>query len=191
MELADGLPPRFGRLVRKLVTAKLAMSAIATLILPLTFLMVVIFRYILHWDLFAYEEWLLPISFWLYFLACGVGSYQDTQIRADILESYFKSARAIWLRRLCLHVVETLICFVMLYWTYLLLDSGIAQYPYWQKTIALKIPFFVAHLGIFLGVFFMAFYGLLHVYVLVRFGPQMIREPSPVQCKLMGEEQCC
>jgi TRAP-type C4-dicarboxylate transport system permease small subunit len=88
-DLADHLPPRLGAVVRRAVAVKLTITAIATLILPVTFLLVVLFRYVFRLDLFAYEEWLLPISFWLYFLASAVGSYQDTQIRADVLESLF------------------------------------------------------------------------------------------------------
>ena len=105
-DLADRLPPRLGRTVRRMVAVKLTYSAIATLILPLTFLMVVIFRYVLHRDLFAYEEWLLPISFWLYFMASAVATYQDTQIRADVLESLFRTPRSIWIRRICLTAIE-------------------------------------------------------------------------------------
>lgn len=175
-ELADRLPPKLGAFVRKMVAVKVTISAIATLILPITFFLVVVFRYILHKDLFAYEEWLLPISFWLYFLASSVGSYEDSQIRADILESYFKTPKSIWWRKVILLTVENCISIVMLYWGLLLIINDLNSYPFWQKTIALKIPFFVPHLGIFVGLFFMSFYGLLNLYVLLKFGPKMIEE---------------
>jgi len=175
-ELADRLPPKLGGLVRKMVAVKLTLGAIGTLILPITFFLVVIFRYILHKDLFAYEEWLLPVSFWLYFLSSAVGSYEDTQIRADILESYFTSPKAIWWRKVVVLTVENFISLVMVYWGLLMIANDIGSYPFWQKTIALKIPFFVPHLGIFIGLVFMSFYGLLHLYVLLRFGPKMIEE---------------
>lgn len=175
-ELADRLPPKLGTLVRRMVAIKLTISAIATLILPITFFLVVVFRYILHRDLFAYEEWLLPISFWLYFLSSAVGSYEDSQIRADILESYFKTPKAIWWRKVVLLTVENAISIVMVYWGALMIINDINSYPFWQKTIALKIPFFVPHLGIFIGLIFMSFYGLLHLYVLLKFGPKFIEE---------------
>ena len=184
-ELADRLPPKLGAVVKAMVAIKLNISAAATLVLPATFLLVVIFRYILHSDLFAYEEWLLPVSFWLYFLASGVGSYEDSQIRADILESYFKSPKAIWWRKVILHCVECSISLVMVYWGYLMIENDVLSYPFWQKTIAMKIPFFVPHLGIFIGLVFMAFYGLLHLYVLLRFGPKMIEEDLRIKAQDM------
>ena len=175
-ELADRLPPRLGKLVRTMVAIKLTISAIAILILPITFVFVVLFRYVFEQDLFAYEEWLLPISFWLYFMASAVGSYQNKQIRADVLESFFGSARAEWIRRIVLSIIETFIALAVVYWAYLMIEREVLSYPFWQKTIALKIPFFVPRLGIFLGFVFMAFYSLLHLYVLLRFGVGIVEE---------------
>ena len=179
-DLADRLPPRLGRTVRRMVAIKLTYSAIATLILPLTFLMVVIFRYVLHRDLFAYEEWLLPISFWLYFMASAVATYQDTQIRADVLESLFRTPRSIWIRRICLTAIEIVITLAIVYWGWLMIVNDISAYPFWQKTIALKIPFFVPHLGIFIGLVFMLLYSSLHLYVLLKFGPETVMDKPRV-----------
>lgn len=180
-ELADRLPPRLGRIVRIMVSIKLGLSAIALLILPVTFFLVVIFRYVLERDLFAYEEWLLPISFWLYFMASAVGSYQNKQIRADILETYFSSVKAIWIRRVVIGVIETIIAFAIVYWAFLMISREFAAYPFGQKTIALKIPFLVPRFGIFLGLVFMAFYGLLHLYVMLRFGVEVIEEEQALR----------
>ncbi|MBT3139486.1 TRAP transporter small permease [Ruegeria litorea] len=176
MQLSDRLPPTLGTTVRRMIAVKQTIAAVATLILPITFFMVVLFRYFLHFDLFAYEEWLLPIGFWLFFLGSAVGSYQDTQIRADVFESYFKSTRSIWLRELSLHVIEAVIATVMAYWAWLMIINDLGMYPWWQKTIALKIPHFVPHLGIFLGMAFMAFYSTLHIFVLLKFGPAVVDE---------------
>ena len=176
MKLEDRLSQRFGECVRQMISVKITIAAIATLILPITFTLVVLLRYFLHMDLFAYEEWLLPISFWLFFLGSAVGSYQDSQIRADVFESYFKSPRSIWFRELSLHIIEAFLAAVMTYWAWLMITNDINMYPWWQKTIALKIPHFVSHLAIFIGVLFMAFYSLLHVYVLLKFGPDIVDE---------------
>lgn len=190
-ELADRLPPAIGKVVRRTVQTKLAICAIATLVLPVTFFFVVIFRYGLQMDLFAYEEWLLPIAFWLYFLASAVGSYEGTQIRADILESFFHTARALWIRRVAIAVIEMLLTAVMAYWAYLMVGEEIANYPNWQTTIALGIPYFVPRLGIFIGVAFMFVYEFLHLYVLLKFGPELIEEELAAQSDDQGGDQVC
>lgn len=183
IELADELPPGLARLVRKMVAVKLAIGAVATIALPITFTMVVIFRYFLHADLFAYEEWLLPIAFWLYFLGSSVGSYQDGQIRADILETYLKTPKIKWWRRLVVGVIETTILAVLVFWAGLTIMHDLSAYPFWQTTIALNIPYFIPHLAIFVGFAFMAFYSALHLYVLLKTGPglmQSMAEAAPV-----------
>nr|WP_317054403.1 TRAP transporter small permease [Roseovarius sp. W115] len=143
---------------------------ISTFILALTFFLVVVFRYILESDLFAYEEWLLPMCFWLFFLGSAVGTYDDTQIKADILEEWFKNPRAIWMRRVILTAIELIITIFLVYWAVLMLRDELASYPQWQTTIALRIPFFVPRLGIFVGLVFMALYSALHLYVLLKLG---------------------
>ena len=83
----DALPAGLGRFVRTMVRVKSALVAVALPILPITFFLVVLFRYVLERDLFAYEEWLLPICFWLYFLGGALGTYYDKQINADLLDT--------------------------------------------------------------------------------------------------------
>lgn len=170
MELADQLPPRIGVTVKRLLKIKSAFLILSTFILALTFFLVVVFRYILESDLFAYEEWLLPMCFWLFFLGSAIGTYDDTQIKADILEEWFKNPRTIWMRRVILTSIELVVTVFLVYWAVLMLRDEIASYPQWQTTIALRIPFFVPRLGIFVGLVFMALYSALHLYVLLKLG---------------------
>lgn len=173
-ELADHLPAGLGKAVKMMISIKSYFLALSTFILALTFLFVVVSRYILHTDLFAYEEWLLPMCFWLFFMGSAVGTYEDTQIKADILESYITNPRTIWLRRVILSAIEFLITVFLIYWGILMLIDEISSYPQWQTTIALRIPFAVPRVGIVLGFTFMAFYSALHLYVLYRGGPAYV-----------------
>ncbi len=175
-ELADHLPVRLGKAVRTMVRIKSIFLSLSTFILALTFLFVVVSRYILHTDLFAYEEWLLPLCFWLFFLGSAVGTYEDTQIKADILESYITNPRTMWIRRVLLGLIEFVVSVFLVYWGILMLIDEIASYPQWQTTIALRIPFVVPRLGIVVGFSFMAFYSALHLYVLFRGGPAYVTE---------------
>lgn len=170
MELADKLPAKLGMTVQWLLRLKSAFLMLSTFILALTFFMVVVLRYVLETDLFAYEEWLMPLCFWMFFLGSAVGTYEDSQIKADILESWIKNVRVIWWRKVVLTTFELIVtCFLVYYAVEMLIDE-INDYPRWQSTIALRIPFFVPRFGMFLGFSFMAFYSALHLYVLFKFG---------------------
>jgi TRAP-type C4-dicarboxylate transport system permease small subunit len=67
-------------------------------------------------------------------------------------------------------IVELVILCAIVWWGWLMIDNDLASYPFWQKTIALKIPYFVAHLGMFIGMIFMLLYTALHIYVLFKVG---------------------
>ncbi|MEM7544997.1 MAG: TRAP transporter small permease subunit [Pseudomonadota bacterium] len=174
VELADQLPPRLGQTVRWLLQLKSVFLMLSTFVLALTFFMVVVLRYVLETDLFAYEEWLMPLCFWLLFLGSAVGTCEDSQIKADILESWIRNVRMIWWRKVALTTFELIVtCFLIYYAVEMLIDE-INDYPNWQSTIALRIPFFVPRFGIFVGFTFMAFYSALHLYVLMKLGTEAV-----------------
>lgn len=169
--LESELPHGLRSIVRALVRIKTVIVVVSLPILPLTFFLVVLFRYVLETDLFAYEEWLLPICFWLYFLGGALGTYDDVHINADLLGAISDNPKFLWLRKIGITAIELVIVLFVTYWAYLMLADEIASYPAWKTTIALKIPFFIPRVGIFLGFFFMAFYNALFLYLLWKVGP--------------------
>lgn len=172
----DDLPSGLRKLVRLLVKIKTTLVVIAIPVLPITFFFVVFFRYILERDLFAYEEWLMPICFWMFFLGSALGTYHDKQINADLMDALTDNKKIIWFRKVAITFVELIVTLFVLHWGWLMLADEIAAYPRWKTTIALKIPFFVPRVGIFLGVLFMAFYSAVAVYVLIKVGPDKYAE---------------
>ena len=169
--LEDDLPPGLRTIVRLMVKIKTIMVVIALPILPITFFGVVFFRYILEQDLFAYEEWLLPICFWIFFLSSAIGTYHGKQINADLLDAVTDNHKIMWLRKMGVTALELVITLIILHWAWLMLAGEIADYPGWKTTIALKIPFIVPRLGICVGFFFMALYSALSLYLMWKVGP--------------------
>jgi len=170
IEIKDYVPDGLSRLVDLMVRIKTILIVVTLPILPITFFLVVFLRYILEKDLFAYEEWLLMICCWLYFLGSALGTYYDTQINADLMASITKNPTFLWMRKVAITLVELVITVIVLYWGILMLSDEIGMYPRWKTTIALKIPFIVPRIGIVVGLFFMALYSALHIFVLFRIG---------------------
>ncbi len=176
VEIRDHLPAGFAKIVDLMVRIKTILIVITLPVLPITFFLVVFLRYILEKDLFAYEEWLLMICCWLYFLGSALGTYYDTQINADLMANLTKNPFFLWFRKVSITLVELLITLVILYWGILMLGDEIEMYPRWKTTIALKIPFIVPRIGIVVGVFFMALYSALHLFVLIKLGAKKYGE---------------
>lgn len=154
-----------------MLAVKSAFVCVASLIMAFTFLCVVILRYGFQADLFAYEEWLLIICFWLYFMASALGTYENSHVNADLLSYLTDNARLNWLRAVVIGVVELLVSLAVVYWAILMVAEEIGTYPNWQSTIALKIPFLVPRLGVLVGFALMSFYSGLRLYVLLKLGP--------------------
>jgi len=165
------IPRPLGKLVSILLSTKEYFLAISSLIMAFVFFFVVVLRYWFQADLFAYEEWVLMIAFWVYFLGAAMGSYQNTHVKADFLLSLIDNVKTKWIVVNCTLFIETLICIVLSYWGWLMLTEEISAYPDWQRTTGLELPFFIPKLGIFLGFILMTFYTALHFYSGLRDGP--------------------
>jgi len=165
------IPHPLHRLVNVLLRLKEYFLAAASLVMAFVFFFVVILRYWFEADLFAYEEWVLMIAFWVYFLGGAMGSYENTHVKADFLLSVIDSVRTKWIVVNFTILLETLIGCVLTYWGWLMLEEEISAYPDWQRTTGLELPFFIPKLGIFLGFVLMTFDAALHLYSGLRDGP--------------------
>ena len=122
-------------------------------------------------DLFAYEEWLLIICFWLYFMASALGTFENSHVNADLLNYLTDNKRWIWLRSVVVCAIELVVSATVIYWSILMLQDELASYPNWQATIALKIPFIVPRIAVLAGFTLMTFYSGLRLYVLLKLRP--------------------
>lgn len=156
----------------------------AGIIMALTFFFVVIFRYGFGADLFAYEEWLMTVAFWMFFMASAVATHDRAHVNADIVGFLITDPKLIWLRSVAVETIELVIVAVVAYWGLLMCLEELGTYPNWQSTIALKIPFLVPRVGIFLGFLMMAVYTSLHLYLLLRNGPA---KADPTQTQSQGD----
>ena len=185
-QLVEHLPDGLRGPVRVTLAIKGAFVSVASLIMAATFFCVVILRYGFETDLFAYEEWLLIICFWLYFMASALGTYENSHVNADLLNYLTENERLRWLRSVLVCLVELVVTLFAVYWAVLVLRDEIASYPYWQATIALKIPFIVPRFALLFGFGLMAFYSTLRLYVLFRI--RRVPEHDPPEGDSTGEE---
>ena len=134
----------------------------------ITFFLVVVVRYWFEADLFAYEEWLLIICFWLYFLAAGIGTWEGSHVSADLLNFSIHDPVKRRIRVMIITSIELIVTLVLFYWATLMVLDELRDYPNFQSTIALRIPFIVPRLAIFFGFGLMAFYSALRLWIFIR-----------------------
>lgn len=176
-DLSDHLPPGLSGVVRILLRLQTIYVCFGCLVMALTFLFVVVFRYGFGTDLFAYEEWLLIICFWLYFVAAAIGTWEGSHVNADLLNFVILDPAKRRVRALAVTALELIVTVAFIYWSTLMMIEEIGDYPRWQTTIALQIPFFVPRAAIFVGFSLMGFYSALRLYILFNL-PVSAFEPA-------------
>ncbi|HIO01449.1 MAG TPA: TRAP transporter small permease subunit [Alphaproteobacteria bacterium] len=174
-ELVDQLPRALQGLVRAMLAFKSVLVVIACLIMAGTFFFVVIVRYGFEGDLFAYNEWLLMVCFWLFFMGGALGTYEGSHINADLLDFFTEDQRLRWLRKLVVTAIEVGVSVALVYWAVLMIYDEIESYPNWTVTPALKIPFLIPRGGILVGLLMMSFYSALHLYALIKTRPRAVQ----------------
>ena len=174
-ELVDQLPRALQGLVRAMLAFKSVLVVIACLIMAGTFFFVVIVRYGFEGDLFAYNEWLLMVCFWLFFMGGALGTYEGSHINADLLDYFTEDQRLRWLRKLVVTAIEVGVSVALVYWAVLMIYDEIESYPNWTVTPALKIPFLIPRMGILVGLLMMSFYSALHLYALIKTRPRAVQ----------------
>lgn len=167
-DLSEHLSPGMAGFVRLLLRVQTIYVCFGCLVMGFTFFFVVVFRYGFNADLFAYEEWLLIICFWLYFLAAAIGTWEGSHVNADLLDFVISDPSKRRVRALAITAIELVVTLALVYWSVLMMIEELGSYPRFQTTIALQIPFFVPRAAIFFGFTLMAFYSALRLWIMLK-----------------------
>lgn len=174
-EITDRLPRAAAVPLRAALKLMRIFVALGGLLMALTFLAVVIIRYGFSGNLFAYEEWLLAISFWTFFLGAALAAERKSHVNADILGVILKNPKLIWWRGLVVYLIELVIGAYIVYWCYLAVESEFLAYPLWERTTALQIPAVFPRIAILTGFVFMNLFTAIYLALHLIDGPH----PTP------------
>lgn len=120
----------------------------------------VILRYILKLDLYGIEEIEIMVAMWLYFIGASYGSYNKSQISADIVEALVPESNVKQYLR-CVRSVIAAVLYAGL--VYLAVDLLLFNVSSNFKTAIWKIPLYFTSAGVLLGCALMTFYGLIEL----------------------------
>lgn len=168
-KITDELPALIGYPMKAIAFAMRLIVMVSGFLMAFTFGAVVVIRYGLGGDLFAYEEWLLGFSIIGFFAGAVLASARNLHINADILGVVIQNARLIWWRGLIVLTVELLVILFLMYACYAsLLDDF--SFPRLRATPVLRIPFVTWRIGITMAFGFMAMFTAAYLYVHIRKG---------------------
>jgi TRAP-type C4-dicarboxylate transport system permease small subunit len=114
-------------------------------------------RYFFRQDLFGLEEILMILGFWLYFVGGAYGSYTRTQIKAELLDFIFSSARIKGVIKSVCHLVSVAMAGCLCWWSVEMLIFGLEKGAH---TPVFNLPMATAHIPLIVGFFLMMVYTM-------------------------------
>jgi len=115
----------------------------------------VVMRYIFELPVMGLDEMVVYPTLWLYILGSVNAAREDTQIKANVLDVFLKTAKA----RLIVRVIADFFSVVVSSWlTYWAWDYFKYAKRVWKESPTLYIPTFWAECALFIGLVLMTFY---------------------------------
>lgn len=144
----------------------------------LTIFLEVIMRYILQTSIIGIEELAAYVAFWLYMIGSSYGSYERSQIRAELTHLVFKDPRKYAIAKSVVNLLTFLIICNALPWAYRYLEWGFKRQEQSSATLfGSTYPVVYFQMSISIGLTLMAFYSL--VETLQWSIPVLRRQPVP------------
>ena len=122
----------------------------------------VILRYVFKANFYGSDEVIMLFAFWLYFMGAVYGSYEDSHIKADLLNVYIKNLRVKDFLSLIAQLLTIVVNTIVLIWAFRFFQMEITK---WGRSTALKIPLVIPKSAVFFGFLLMEFY---HVYYFIH-----------------------
>jgi len=107
----------------------------------------------------GYEELLIMVAFWLYMVGCANGSYEKSQIKADIIEVMLKESIGKDIIRILRETVTIVLSLWFTWWAFNMILYAIEV---GSVTPVYRIPMVFGFTSIFVGVGFMTFYNIVY-----------------------------
>ncbi len=107
----------------------------------------------------GYEEILIMVAFWLYMLGCAHGSYEKSQIKADILEVMMKESAFKNFLRVLREILTVALSAVFTVWAFNLITYAIGVHT---TTPVYRIPMTIGYASIFVGLLLSTFYFVVY-----------------------------
>jgi TRAP-type C4-dicarboxylate transport system permease small subunit len=144
--------------VIRLNQAILVMASIAIVVIIVAGVYV---RYVLKSDIFGIEEILVIVAMWLYWMAGVYASYENTHLRADIIEHLIKSNKK---RKIYSIVVQVITIASIALFTKWGLDYAAWNIQLGATTPGIGLPLLISQIPLTISFCMMLLFSLYHLY---------------------------
>ncbi|WP_352400813.1 TRAP transporter small permease subunit [Anaerotignum sp.] len=133
----------------------------------------------------GFEEILIIVVFWLYMTGCSYGTFEKSQITADILEVMLPETLFKKITKLARYALTFLLCIVFTYWGFMLAMWTIQMDT---RTPVFRIPVATGQISIFIGLLISSFYNLVYFIDEIKLFCREMREGKKGSPALVDKE---
>lgn len=120
-----------------------------------------VMRYVFKTDFYGLEEIILFVAFWLYFIGSSYGSYEKSQISADIVSVYIKNEKHKKLMRVITSFFTAGLSIMVCYWSIQFIAWSFKMNP---VSPVFRLPMVIPQSSIAIGFILMTFYSIVYFY---------------------------
>ena len=126
----------------------------------LSIFLIVLLRYVFHFNLYGMDEILTIVSMWLYFMGGIYGTYEESHIQGDLLNLAWTKRWQYKAHKIYIYVVCVFLMLLWSYWGVKYFSNCIGSA---RRNTATKLPFWVNQIPIPIGMWGMLFYSVYHL----------------------------
>lgn len=119
----------------------------------------VIMRYVFKSDVYGIEEITCILALWMYFLGSSYGSYEESHIRADMIQTFAKNKRVVDFSLCCADLVSVI---VTAYFSVVGINYFIWNVHAGIKSAYWHFPLLLSQSAVTVGMLLMLLYSLYH-----------------------------
>lgn len=158
----DNRPKQVSRFDKVLLTFFSIITVFSSILLAIVIAAAAFTRYVIHGDLYGFEEWVKLFAFWLYFMGGAYGAYNDTHVSADVIDAYMKEGTfkrsVVFLRNLITSGISMLFTWYGYEFFMFGFMGPLGTRIALPMTTIWQIPLWTSYLAVFLGMIFMTYY---------------------------------
>jgi TRAP-type C4-dicarboxylate transport system permease small subunit len=135
-----------------------------SLIMTLMITCAALARYVFKFNFYGYDEIVVLVAFWMYFLGAGYGAYNNSHVSADIVDAYFPECATRRILRVLRWLITCVACGLFVYYGYGYIKFSflgpLGNFMAIPKSMVWRIPLWTSQAAIFSGLIFMEIYFL-------------------------------
>jgi TRAP-type C4-dicarboxylate transport system permease small subunit len=145
---------------------------VGSLSITLVIMAAALARYIFKFNLVGYDEIVVVLSFWFYFMGAAYGAYNNSHVSADVIDAYVPEGALKKFMTVLRWLFTCIACGIFVYYGYNYLKFSfmgpLGNFQFLPKSMIWRIPLWIGQSAISIGLVLMEYYFLRNLVISIK-----------------------